>query len=75
MDADVFRDSSDSTSSLTNKMYFLNTDYIKMVVHKDANLNTLDEKVPLQQDGVAIPIIFQGNLCVSNRARQGLLFD
>jgi len=75
MDADVFRDSSDSTNSLTNKMYFLNTDYIKMVVHKDANLNTLDEKVPLQQDGVAIPIIFQGNLTCSNRARQGVLFD
>jgi hypothetical protein len=56
-------------------MYFLNTDYLKMVVHKDAYLNTLDEKVPLQQDGVAIPIIFQGNMVCSNRARQGLLFD
>jgi hypothetical protein len=75
MHADVFRESSDSTSSLTNKMYFLNTSYLKMVVHKDAYLNTLDEKVPLQQDGVAIPIIFQGNMVCSNRARQGLLFD
>ena len=74
MQADCFHDTSDSGAP-TNKMHFLNTEYIKMVVHRDANLNTLDEKTPVNQDGVAIPIIFQGNLTCSNRARQGLLFD
>jgi hypothetical protein len=72
--ADVFWDSDDSGIT-TNRMYFLNTDYLKMVVHKDANLNVLEDKVPVNQDGVAIPIIFQGNLTCSNRARQGMLFD
>jgi hypothetical protein len=72
--ADVFHDTSDSGIG-TNDMWFLNTDYIKLVVHRDANLNVLDDKNPINQDGVAIPIIFQGNMTVSNRARQGKLFD
>lgn len=72
--ADVFHDTSDSGIG-TNDMWFLNTEYIKLVVHRDANLNVLDDKNPINQDGVAIPIIFQGNMTVSNRARQGKLFD
>ena len=72
--ADVFHDTSDSGIG-SNDMWFLNTDYIKLVVHRDANLNVLDDKNPINQDGVAIPIIFQGNMTVSNRARQGKLFD
>jgi|TARA_Y100000310_G_scaffold1941_1_gene2440 hypothetical protein len=72
--ADIFHDTSDSGASTTS-MYFLNTEYLKIVAHKDANLSQLDEKTPINQDGVAIPIIFQGNVCCSNRARQGVLFD
>jgi len=74
MDADVFRDSSDSGASTTS-MYFLNTDYLKLKVHKDANMKQVGEKSSFNQDAVTIPIIFQGNLCLSNRARQGILFD
>jgi hypothetical protein len=29
-------------------MYFLNTDYIDLVVHKDANLSVQDQDEPLQ---------------------------
>jgi|TARA_R110000787_G_scaffold76830_4_gene169217 hypothetical protein len=72
--ADIFHDTSGSGAS-TTRMFFLNTEFMKLVVHRDANLNTLDEKTPINQDGVAIPIIFQGNLACSNRARQGVLFD
>lgn len=54
-------------------MYFLNTDYLGLTVHKDANWNELDEKMSVNQDAEVIPIIWQGNLTVSNRSLQGVL--
>ena len=56
-----------------NHMYFLNTDYLEMVVHKDADLQTLEEMAPINQDAVVIPIIWMGNTVVANRAQQGVL--
>lgn len=53
-------------------MYFLNTDYYKVRVHRDANLETLDEVKPLQQDASVTPIIWMGNVTLSNRALQGV---
>lgn len=53
-------------------MYFLNTDYLGMTVHQDANMTTLDQKTANNQDAVVIPIIWQGNLTVSNRSLQGV---
>lgn len=53
--------------------YFLNTEYVKLVTHKDANMAELDQKTPLNQDGVVIPIINQCNLTVSNRSQQGVM--
>ncbi|MBI1425787.1 MAG: phage major capsid protein [Gammaproteobacteria bacterium] len=74
MSADVVHETSESGIS-ANRMNFLNTDYLKLVVHKDAFMTVADEKSSANQDGVVIPILFQGNLVCSNRARQGLLFD
>jgi len=54
-------------------MYFLNTDFLKMVVHKDANWSEVPEQRAVNQDAVVIPIIWQGNLTVSNRSLQGVL--
>ena len=54
-------------------MYFLNTDYVELVVHKDADLQTLDEMAPVNQDAVVIPIIWMGNTVVTNRSLQGVL--
>jgi hypothetical protein len=54
-------------------MYFLNTDYIELVVHKDANLSVQDEMAPYNQDAVVIPILWMGNLVVTNRRLQGVL--
>lgn len=54
-------------------MYFLNTDYLGLTVHKDANLTELPEKNSVNQDGEVIPIIWQGNLTVSNRSLQGVI--
>jgi hypothetical protein len=54
-------------------MYFLNTDFLRMVTHKDADMTELSEKTSVNQDAVVIPIIWQGNLTVSNRSLQGVL--
>lgn len=71
--ADVFFEG--TSAGITTKYgYFLNTDYIEVVAHKDANMTTLDEKVSVNQDAVVVPIIFQGNLVCSNRALQGLIY-
>jgi hypothetical protein len=54
-------------------MYFLNTDYISLVAHKDANMDVLDEMHALNQDAVVVPVLWMGNLTVSNRSLQGVL--
>jgi PHD/YefM family antitoxin component YafN of YafNO toxin-antitoxin module len=54
-------------------MYFLNTDYFEVVAHTDANLTVNDEMKPYNQDAVVIPILWMGNLTMSNRALQGVL--
>lgn len=53
--------------------YFLNTEYLKLVVHKDADLEQVEEQRPVNQDGVVIPILWMGNLVCSNRAQQGVM--
>lgn len=54
-------------------MYFLNTDFLNLVVHKDANWTEMDTKPSINQDATVIPIIWQGNLTASNRSLQGLI--
>ncbi|HEX2653665.1 MAG TPA: phage major capsid protein [Xanthobacteraceae bacterium] len=54
-------------------MYFLNTDFLKMVAHKDANWSEVPEQRAINQDAVVIPIINQCNLTLSNRSLQGVL--
>lgn len=53
--------------------YFLNTNYFYLVVHKDADLEVMDEQRPINQDGVVIPLIWMGNLVCSNRNQQGVI--
>lgn len=54
-------------------MYFLNTDYIELVAHRDANLDVQDEMKPYNQDAAVIPILWMGNLVCSNRRLQAVL--
>lgn len=56
-----------------NRMYFLNSDYMEMVVHKDADLAVMDEMKPYNQDAAVVPILWMGNLVCSNRNLQGVL--
>lgn len=53
--------------------YFLNTNYLKLVAHEDANLDEMEKKEPVNQDGEVIPILWMGNLTCSNRRMQGVI--
>jgi hypothetical protein len=55
----------------SSTMYFLNTDYLRLCVHKDANMTEVPEQRSINQDAVIIPIIWQGNMVCSNRKLQG----
>lgn len=64
----------DGGSGIPNAhMYFLNTDYLHLVVHKDADLEVVPEMRPYNQDAAVVPIIWMGNLTIGNRALQGVL--
>ena len=56
-----------------NHMYFLNTNYLQLVVHQDADMEIMDEMRPVNQDGSVTPILWMGNLTCSNRKLQGVI--
>ena len=56
----------------TNHAYFLNTDYLELVVHKDAYMTVMDEMKPYNQDAAVVPVLWMGNLVCSNRSLQGV---
>lgn len=56
----------------TAHAYFLNTDYWELVAHRDADMTTMDEMKPYNQDAAVVPILWMGNATVSNRALQGV---
>jgi hypothetical protein len=64
----------DGTSGIPpSHMYFLNTDYFQVMVHEDANMTVLDEVRPYNQDSAVIPVLWMGNLLISNRFLQGVM--
>jgi hypothetical protein len=54
-------------------MYFLNTNYLELVVHSDANMTVMDEAKPYNQDAVVVPVLWMGNMVCSNRSLQGVI--
>lgn len=56
-----------------NSAYFLNTDYLELVVHKDADMAVMDELRPTNQDAAVVPVLWMGNLTCSNRSLQGVM--
>ena len=56
-----------------NTSYFLNTDYLELVVHKDADMTVMDELKPYNQDAAVVPVLWMGNMTVTNRALQGVM--
>lgn len=56
-----------------NHAYFLNTDGFELVVHEDADLTINEEMRSINQDATVIPILWMGNLVMSDRGRQGVV--
>ena len=54
-------------------MYFLNTNYLELVAHKDADMEEMSDLHPVNQDGSVTPILWMGNLVCSNRHLQGVI--
>ena len=52
--------------------YMINTRYLELVAHEDADLEVMDEIRPVNQDGAVVAILWMGNLTLSNRYRQGV---
>ena len=55
-------------------MYFLNTDYIFMRPSPKRQFVPLGEKWSVNQDAIVMPIVWAGNMTVSNRKLQGVIF-
>lgn len=73
--ASVIFDSNTNFTTTTEDMYFLNTDYLYLIEHSEARWTQDDDKVPVNQDAVVIPMYWMGQLVTSNRSLQGLVFD
>jgi len=69
--ADVFFDA--STLIPASHGYFIDTDYLELVVHRDANMEMMDDLRSINQDAIVTPILWMGNLVVSNRSLQGVM--
>lgn len=52
--------------------YFLNTNYMSLVCHEDADMTEVEDQRAINQDAVVIPIIWMGNLTCRNRALHGV---
>lgn len=55
--------------------YFLNTKYLKMRVHKDANMEPLPEVQSINSEAKVQLIVWMGNMTLSNGKLQGVLYD
>ena len=71
--ADVYFDGNSGIPA--SHAYFLNTNYIELVVHRDADMEVLEDQRPINQDGSVIPILWMGNLTLSNRKLQGVIVE
>jgi len=56
-------------------LYMLNSNYLELVTHADANFAMQDFIKPDNQDAKSALMLWMGNLVCSNRSRQGLLED
>jgi hypothetical protein len=52
--------------------YMLNTNYLQLVAHKDADMDEMSALHPVNQDGSIIPILWMGNLVCTNRKLQAV---
>ena len=72
--ADVIYDTT-ASGIPTSHIYMLNTNYLKVVAHENADMDEMEKKEPVNQDGEVIPILWMGNVTCSNRKMQGVVID
>ena len=69
LNSDVVFDS----AANTNRMYFLNTDYLRLEVAASRDFVPGEAKMSVNQDSLITPMFWSGNLTCSNRALQGVI--
>jgi hypothetical protein len=76
MDSDVILDGGYGGAAPSNHMYFINSNYLHFRPHKQRNFVPLgDDRFAVNQDAMVKLVGFAGNMTVSNRRLQGVLFD
>lgn len=73
--ADVIFDDNTNFATNAEKGFFLNTDYLYIFQHKEAQWTEDEAKKPANQDAIVIPYYWMGNVACSNRSLQGVLLD
>lgn len=73
--AQVIFDDNTNFATTAQVGYFLNTKYLYLVQHSEAQWTQDDEKKPINQDAVVIPMYWMGQLVTTNRSRQGKLVN
>lgn len=73
--ASVIFDDNTNFGTTSEIAYGLNTKYLYLMEHPDARWSEDDEKVPVNQDAVVVPMYWMGNLCTSNRSLQFKIID
>lgn len=68
--ADVMHDGGSGIAA--SHGYMLNTNYLELVAHRDADMTEVPEMRAINQDAVVMPIIWMGNLVCNNRSLQGV---
>lgn len=73
MDAPVVYDGDSGIQ--TTSMYFLNTDYIHWRPSANVNMDVDDKRTSFNQNAWVIPVLWAGNMTMSNASLQGVIFD
>lgn len=71
--SDVVADGGIGGDAASNHMYFLNTRYLNIEVHKDADMVPTDERMSVNQDASVKFILWMGNMTCRNRRQQGVI--
>lgn len=72
---DVVFDNNTNFGTTAERAYFLNTKYLYLVQHSEAQWTQDDQRTPVNQDAIVIPMYWMGQLVCTNRSLQGLLID
>lgn len=76
MDAEVVLDGGVGGGASSNRMFFLNSKYLKFRPHKDRNFTLIgDDRYAVNQDAMVRLIGFAGNITCSNLSLQGVMSD